>query len=423
VRIAIISYEGGLTDGGIGTYVRNASEMLSERGHDVVVFSNGNIETNSKGRGGEIFAVVATRENFSNAVLPAFSASHASKPFDVIESAEYGADAAAVAAHYPNIARVVRLHTPTFFIREIDSLYVCRLRRALGSLRRGHWPRPSWVYDPLGDPERLYTLSADVVTVPSLAMLQRIRSIWGLSIRSVEHFANVFTPSPSHLAVSPSTKTRRVTFLGRLEPRKGVIELAQAIPIVLREAPGTKIRIVGRSSQHPNTGEDLRRYIRRVLGRYADEVEFIEVVPRHEVPLMLASTDICVFPSVWENFPYVCLEAMSAARAVIGSSAGGMAEIIEHGRTGLLIPPRNHKAIALAMLKLLSDPKLRIAMGTSAREQILRAYGPAVIAPLQEASYARAIEVARRRTLTESQKFIRERAESSGREDASAPRD
>jgi glycogen synthase len=68
-----------------------------------------------------------------------------------------------------------------------------------------------------------------------------------------------------------------------------------------------------------------------------------------------------------------------------------MAEIIEEGRTGLLVPPRNPKAIAEAILVLLRDSKRRVAMGSAAREQVIAAYPPDVVGPLQEASYRRAI--------------------------------
>ena len=402
MRIAFISYEyeGVVSGGGIGTYVRHAAKMLNERGHDVSVFTNGNIVGRRKGTGGTVYTVASTHENFSSTVLPIFSACHAATPFDVIETAEYGADAANVFARYPNIARVVKLHTPSFIISDINFSYVSSMRKArfiLGETRRGRWPKPFWVYDPEGDQERLCTLSADVVTVPSIAIAERVQPIWNLRSSSIIHVANVFTPSPALLRVSPDTRTQRVTFVGKLEPRKGVIELARAIPIVLRDRPNTKIRIVGRSLQHPDNGEELKQYMQRVLGRHVVQVEFIEGVPSDEIPRLLEETDICVFPSVWENFPYVCLEAMAAARGVIGSSAGGMAEIIEHGRTGLVVPPRDHKAIAKAIVKLLDNHRLRIGLGSNARDRVLRTYGPGVVAPLQEASYARAIEAARQR--------------------------
>ena len=89
---------------------------------------------------------------------------------------------------------------------------------------------------------------------------------------------------------------------------------------------------------------------------------------------------------------------MAAARGVIGSSAGGMAEIIEEGRTGLLVPPRDPKAIAAAIVKFLKEPERRIAMGRAAREHVLRTYSADRIAPLQESSYARAIQRAKTRT-------------------------
>jgi glycosyltransferase involved in cell wall biosynthesis len=379
--------------------------MLYERGHDVSIFTQGDVTTLNINSGPIVHTVSATRETFAGAVLPIFSSCHASKPFDVIESAEYGADALAISSTHDSLARVVRLHTPTFMVSEIDQFYArwyaqwrpSRIRFILGALRRGRVPRRFRVYDPLGDRERLQTLAADVVTAPSRSIIERLQRTWNIPSELIEHIPNVFVPPSELLRVTPETNTQRVTFMGRLEPRKGIIELAKAIPIVLRAVPSTKFRVVGRSGPHPNTGEDLKLFMRRVLGSHAGAVEFIDGVPYAEIPQLFAETDICVFPSVWENFPYVCLEAMAAARGIIGSSAGGMAEIIEPGRTGLLVPPRDHKAIGNAILELLRDPQRRIAIGGGAREHVLRAYAPDAIARRQEESYVRAINAARRR--------------------------
>ena len=172
--------------------------------------------------------------------------------------------------------------------------------------------------------------------------------------------------------------------------------------LVLTRAPATKFRLVGRSLPHPATNEDLAVYMRRVLGPFADAVEFIGGLPHSEVARALGDTDICVFPSVWENLPYVCLEAMAAGRGVIASSGGGMAEIIDDGRTGRLVQPRDPRGLADAMLEMLADPAGRIAMGEKARAHVGVAYASKVIGPLQEASYCRAIERGRPRRVPEA---------------------
>ena len=74
-----------------------------------------------------------------------------------------------------------------------------------------------------------------------------------------------------------------------------------------------------------------------------------------------------------------------------------MAEMIEHGRTGLLVPPRRPRAIADAVIALLRDPAQRARMGEAARAHVLATYSEAAIGPLQEAAYRRAIERARGR--------------------------
>ncbi len=121
-------------------------------------------------------------------------------------------------------------------------------------------------------------------------------------------------------------------------------------------------------------------------------VEHVDAVPYAEVPALFAQASIAVFPSAWENFPNVCLEGMVAARAVIGSSAGGMAEMIDDGRTGLLVPPRNPRAIADALIRLLRDPGSLAQLGLAARTHVLATYGCNPVGPLQENALTRAIE-------------------------------
>ncbi len=171
-----------------------------------------------------------------------------------------------------------------------------------------------------------------------------------------------------------------------------MLELADAMRLVLARARATRFRLVGNSLPHPMTGEDLAAHMRGLLGPLAGAVEFVGGLPHSEIPRLLGETDICVFPSVWENLPYVCLEAMAAARGVIASGGSGMAEVIDDGQTGRLVPPRDPHGLADAMLEMLADPARRTAMGERARARLSAVFASEVIGPQQEASYRRAIE-------------------------------
>ncbi len=101
--------------------------------------------------------------------------------------------------------------------------------------------------------------------------------------------------------------------------------------------------------------------------------------------------DITVLPSLWENFPNACLEAMAAGRGVVGSSAGGMAQQLDEGKVGLLVPPKHPEAIAEAVCTLLANPVLRQELGRKARERVLSEYSADRIGLLMEQSYEQAI--------------------------------
>jgi glycosyltransferase involved in cell wall biosynthesis len=181
-----------------------------------------------------------------------------------------------------------------------------------------------------------------------------------------------------------------VTFLGRLENRKGVVDLARAIPSVLQRHSQARFRFVGASDESPEPGVEMLNYLKKLLSGCQQAVEFSGPVRPEKIPEVLADADICVFPSLWENFPYVCLEAMTAARAIIGSSAGGMSEMLAED-AGRLVPPHRPAAIARAISKLLEDTSLRTRLARMARTRVLEAYGVDRIGKVQEASYGQAI--------------------------------
>jgi glycosyltransferase involved in cell wall biosynthesis len=422
MKIALFSYEfpPDTAQGGIATYFHQISRILSARGHHVEVFTGGwNGTTTTCEDGVTVHRLTpddtvehhVAYEGFHRIVGPFFAARHAIIGFDVIEGPELEAEAREALRLVPDIALVVKLHSPSLLLWRSGLLQaktpalLDRIRLKIAARRLGmptFWGRNR---NPVAIPEvllqkdrieRSHALDADEILVPSPAMGSKMVSEWGLDEAKIHHIPNPYIPSPELLAIPIETRNNVVTFLGRLQVLKGVIELALAIPLILRRHPNTKFRFVGGSSSC--VLGDLQHYLKNFLLRdHADSVEFTGFLPMNEVPGILAATDICVFPSIWESFSNVCVEAMAAGRGVVGSSSGGMSSILGSGKVGCLVAPGDPRAIANAVNDLLADPAKRMTFGKAAREHVLNEYNSRRIGELQEASYARAM--ARRRQL------------------------
>jgi glycogen synthase len=393
MKIALISYEypPDTSDGGIATYVQQAAQMLQKRGHAVEVFagsrSRDGVETEPNG-------IVVHRirldlkEAFSQRIAPVFAQRHAQLGFDVLEGPEYGADAADAIRLVPHIPLVVKLHTPRMIFRQLREADVgpwVTWRERLGSLRRGIDPRA------LENLERRHTMQADAIAAPSKAIAETLIHAWKLDPQKVHVFPSPYLPSPELLRIPIQTHTRRVTFIGRVEARKGVLDLAKAIPEILKQCSEAKFRFVGRSGQLPNLKQTMQQYLEQVLSPYRHAVEFTGPVPLDQIPLMLSDTDVSVFPSLWDSFGLVCLEAMAAGRGVIGSTAGGMAEVINTDAVGRLVDPKRPRQIVQAVVELLQNSDLRMQLGTAARARVLQEYSLERVGALQEESYRQAV--------------------------------
>ncbi len=405
MRIALISYEyaGTKASGGIGTYVRLASEMLSSRGHHVHIFTSGEADTRQGvGQCLTVTTLAGSREDFQARAGEAFRLESDAAPFDVLEGPEYRCDAAMAAALVPEVPYVVRLHGPTFTIDRSNAKYVSRrsrLRYAAGALRRGRWPTNPWKLDPYIDPERSNALASDGILANSQATAKECSRYWEIPADRFEVVPYAFTPPAALSALSPLPGGSTILFLGRLEVRKGVIELAKAVGKVVAAQPDVRFVFVGRSIPHPDNGKPLVDHLKALTAPWSKNVEFIEGVPYSEVPSLFEKASICVFPSDWEASGFVCMEAMAAARAVVGSSAGGMAEIIEDEKSGKLVPPSSPSSIADALIELLSSPDLVEKYATAGRARIQAIHSQDHIYPQQIAAYERAILRATERRL------------------------
>ncbi len=159
---------------------------------------------------------------------------------------------------------------------------------------------------------------------------------------------------------------RRLGFLGRLEDVKNPL-LALAVLDALR-AEGYRLVVIG---DGPLLGELRRRAAALAL---ADRVEVLGSLPRADALQALATLDVLLVPSLWEGLPLAPLEAMAIGIPVVASAVGGLPEIIDHGRNGILIDGHDPGRFAEAVRLLMAAPALRDAIIERARTVVAERY-------------------------------------------------
>jgi phosphatidyl-myo-inositol alpha-mannosyltransferase len=151
--------------------------------------------------------------------------------------------------------------------------------------------------------------------------------------------------------------TRNLLFVGRHEPRKGLIELLKAYRILRKTGCDCRLLVVGSGPQE----REARRY---VMTRRLGGVEFLGRVSDDEKAQLFKTADVYVSPATGrESFGIVLLEAMAAGTAIVCSDIHGYKGVVRRGTDGLLVPPRKPKALAGAIATVLADDELRREMG------------------------------------------------------------
>jgi glycosyltransferase involved in cell wall biosynthesis len=173
--------------------------------------------------------------------------------------------------------------------------------------------------------------------------------------------------SPSQLNQGRSDSERiRITFLGRIEPEKGVPQLVDALGKLACRSDWTAT-IAGNGDL-----QQTRDHAQR-LG-IADRVDFPGWLDPSETAALLQRTDILALPSFVETLPMAVIEAFAYGVAVVATPVGAVPEVVAHGRNGLLVPVGNVEALADALNQLLENGELRRRLGDSARRDHAERY-------------------------------------------------
>ena len=196
---------------------------------------------------------------------------------------------------------------------------------------------------------------ADVVLADSQAVADRLA---GLDPKVV--FLPVDPDPPAAEAPWATGNGPVIGFVGRIEPRKGPLDLVEAAPAIRRGAPGAQLVMVGGDP----FGSDPA-YTDAVIA--SPEVEHLPWADN--APGLMRHLDVLVLPSYEEPFGTVLAEAMAVGTPVVATSVDGLPEVVDDGVTGRLVAPGDPDAIAAAVLEVLGR---RSEMGTAAREHARR---------------------------------------------------
>jgi glycosyltransferase involved in cell wall biosynthesis len=387
--------------GGIGTYAAHVAPALAAAGVRVHVVTQAFDETHP--RYAERDGVAVHRVPFPGspasrtAGLLRFAAESgrvvadlaARGAIDVVEFAECEAAGAiltmldrAGSTLAPRLGApsVVHLHTPTEMLFRLGSIHDREMSAGLAA---------HVLF------ERASLLAADHVCAPS-----RFIAAWAQG-----HYDLPATPTvvpyairglPDIPRVAP--RRRRVLHVGRIEPRKGVEPLVRAWMRVAPSHPGWTLRLVGGDTRTGPAGGSMRAAIRALLpSRLAGTVELVDGVPPALLAREYAAAAVCVIPSLWENFPNTCIEAMSFARPVVISDEGGMREMVGDTDAGVTFRSGDADDLVRVLGGLLDEPAERLAArGLRGRERIAALCDPAVVARQRVAMYESVRDGARR---------------------------
>ena len=225
-------------------------------------------------------------------------------------------------------------------------------------------------------------MRSDVLNTYPAIPAGRVRVIRN-GIDTAEYAPDPRTDVLERYGVDPARPS--VIFVGRITRQKGV-------PVLLHAAagldPAAQLVLCAGQPDTPELAAEVEGLVADLRAARSGVIWIPEMLPKHAVIQLLSHATVFACPSLYEPLGIVNLEAMACGTAVVGSAVGGIPEVVSDGETGLLVPPDDPAALAVALNTLVGDAERAAAMGRLGRERAVAEFGWKAVAAQTAALYA-----------------------------------
>jgi glycosyltransferase involved in cell wall biosynthesis len=391
LRIAFLVYRGNPRCGGQGVYTRHLSRELAHLGHDVTVFS------------GPPYPDID--EPVSLVRVPSLDLYREPDPFRVPKLSEFSSAIDALefglmcTAGFPE-PRTFTLRVRRLLRERLGEFDIVHDNQSLGNgllgIMKDGWPLIATIHHPITVDRELDLAHAEGAR--KRLATRRWYGFIGMQQRVARQLPRVITVSESscrdisaqlgvdrermsvvpvgvdEAAFRPHPEIDRVP--GRMMttasadvPMKGLVPLLEALAKVRTEREDAHLVVIGRLKDDSRVPQVIKR-----LG-LGDAVRFVSGISDIELAELYGSAELAIVPSLYEGFSLPAIEAMACGVPLVGTTGGAIPEVVgRDGVTGLLVEPNDPGALAVAIVRALSDPELRERIGAAGRARVLERF-------------------------------------------------
>jgi hypothetical protein len=366
---------------GVGRHTNLMARGLFELGHSVHVISEGEREQVTFYDGAYVHRIVNPLNryqrfrsapllfhalNYSHALYEAAQKMIVNDGIELIDSPLWQLDGL-VAAQSRLLPVVVRAQTA---LRQVAAL-----QREQGDDARL-----------VGELEEKFLAMSTYLVANSQATVKTLASVYGMAdaarISVIAHGIQAVADEAirpydaQNRGVQTGTNDLTVLYVGRLEKRKGILDLFAAIPLALAKVANVRFIIAGADNSRSDgffaqQGMDYPAFFASRYAKFAQAVEFLGAVSEERLQQLYQDCNLFVAPSLYESFGLIYLEAMNYAKPVIGCWTGGVPEVVEDGVTGYLVEPEAPAQLAERMVQILHSPTQLRSLGLAGRQRLL----------------------------------------------------